>query len=210
MLFDAPASLEPGDVLNWFGLCRAGLVREEQEAYRLLGADIELPQPSFVLDVVGVGASREEIGEYFMACRRELELTAVLTLTAAAEARIRLDAALRMETNKDDLAQRLRLLRSNARTEWRIPLYEDGIVDAWKTYIGSLTDLLKVDRARMLTSIGRFRNLLDIRHWVAHGRYWELQRGIEHYPPADAADMVSELYDALRRAADHRSLMSFA
>jgi len=145
-----------------------------------------------------------------MACRQELELAAVLTLTAAAEARIRLDAVRRMETNKDDLARRLSLLRANARMERLIPLYKDGIVDAWKTYIESLTDLLRVDRARLLTSIGRFKNLLAIRHWVAHGRYWELQRGIEQFPPTDAADMISDLYNALRKAANHRSLMSFA
>jgi hypothetical protein len=30
--------LEPGEVLNWFDLCSAGLAREEQEAYRLLRA----------------------------------------------------------------------------------------------------------------------------------------------------------------------------
>jgi hypothetical protein len=73
MLFDDPASLEPGDVLDWFDLCSAGLAREEEEAYRLLGAEIEPRQPSFLPDVLGVGASREDIGKYFMACRRELE-----------------------------------------------------------------------------------------------------------------------------------------
>jgi hypothetical protein len=209
MLFDDPATLEPDKVVDWFDLCSAGLAREEQEVYRLLGTEPELAQPPFLLEVLRVGTSREEIREYFMACRLELELAAVLTLTAAAEARIRLDAAVRARHNKGDLAQRLSVLRSNARTEWRIPLYEDGIVDAWKRYIGSLTDLLRVDRARLLTAIGRFKNLLDIRHWVAHGRYWELRRGIEHYSLSDAADIVSEFYDALRRAADHRNLMSF-
>ena len=207
MLFDDPSSLEPDDVLNWLTLCFAGLDREEQEAYRLLSASIDLPP--FLLDYLGIGASREDIREYFMACRQELELTAVLTLTAAAEARIRLDAASRMEKSKDDLAKRFCVLRSSARTLWSIPLYEDGIVDAWKTYIGSLTDLLALERARLLTAVGRFKNLLSIRHWVAHGRYWQLQRGIEHYPPADAAEIVCELFDALRIAADQRSLMSF-
>jgi hypothetical protein len=210
MLFDDPASLEPDDVLAWFNLCSAGLAREEKEAHRLLGAEIDAAQLTQLFSAFGIGASGEEIGEYFMACRRELELSAVFTLTASAEARIRLDAGLRIEANKDDLAQRLSRLRSAVRTDWRIPLYEEGIVEAWKTYIGSLSDLQKLDRARLLTAIGRFRNLLDLRHWVAHGRYWELQRGVEKFPPVDAADMVSELYEALRRAADHRSLMAFA
>lgn len=86
MLFDEPASLEPGNVLNWFDMCAAGLAREEQEAYRLLGAEPELRQAAGVLDALGVGASRQDIREYFLACGQELELAAVLALTAGAEA----------------------------------------------------------------------------------------------------------------------------
>lgn len=210
MLFAAPASLEPGDVLNWFDLCNVGLAREEQEAFRLLGAGIEPPLPSPLFDVLGIGASRTDIRNHFTACRQELELVTLLTLTAAAEARIRLDALQRRATAKDELARRLGVLSANVRAEWQIPLYDDGIIAAWKTYIGSLPDLVNLDRARLLSAIGRFKNLLDVRHWVAHGRYWQIQRGIEHYPPTTVADIVSDLYDALRSAANHRSLMAFS
>jgi hypothetical protein len=72
MLFDDPASLEPGDVLNWFNLCSAGLAREEQQGYRLLGAEPDVPAPQFLFDLLGVGASRADIRKYFMACGEEL------------------------------------------------------------------------------------------------------------------------------------------
>jgi hypothetical protein len=208
MLFDAPASLEPIDVLNWLDVCNAGLDCEERDAHQLLQKDLELP--SHLVDALGVAASRKDLDEYFVASRRELELSAVFTLIAAAEARVRQDAALRMKANGDDLANRLRLLLSNANMEWTIPLYEGGILDEWKRYIGSLTDLLRLDQARLLSAIGRFKNLLNIRHWVAHGRYWELKWNIEHFSPSGAAEIIAELYESLRKVAEHGSLISFA
>jgi len=208
MLFDDAASLAPEAVVQWFELCAAALVTEEQEAYRQLGLRTQLS--SIVTDILGVGASREDIADYFADCREELELSAVLVLTASAEARLRGDAAQRIEKSQDALGKRFKVLRANARTEWMIPLYDDGIVDAWKAFIASITNLVTPDKARLLTSIGRFKNLLDIRHWVAHGRYWKLQRGVEHFPPDVAADIVHELYAALRMAAGLEGLMSFA
>jgi hypothetical protein len=208
MLFDDPASLEPEEVVYWFEVCGAALAHEEQETYRLLGTEAEL-SPALV-GALGVGASSEEIAAYFTGCREELELSAVLALTASAEARLRLDAALRMQRGQDALGKRLQVMQANARAGWMIPLYADGIVDAWKAYIASIANLVKNDRARMLTSIGRFKNLLDIRHWVAHGRYWELKWGITQFSPDVAADIVSELYTALRTAAGLEGLMSFA
>jgi hypothetical protein len=53
------------------------------------------------------------------------------------------------------------------------------------------------------------QNLLRIRHWVAHGRYWEIRWDIEHYPPRDVADLIDDLFNALRSAASFRGLMSF-
>jgi len=207
MLFDDPTSLEPEDIVHWFEVCAAGLECEEREAHRQLGTQGQLS--STLTEVLSVGATREEISDYFKACRRELEISALLMLTASAEARLRLDASIRMQ-NQDALGKRLKVLRGNARSEWMIPLYEDGIVDAWKAYIGSINLPVRADRARLLASVGRFKNLLGVRHWVAHGRYWRIQRGIEHFPPDVAAGVVEDLYIALRAAAGLEGLPSFA
>jgi hypothetical protein len=208
MLFDSPADLAPESVLNWLELCAAGLLREKDEADRRLAA--ALPLPAALKDELGLGASQAEIAAYFTACRQELDLAAILTMTAAAEARIRVDAISRTERGNDNLAKRLKLLRANARIDWSIALYDEGIIEAWKTYIGALDTLPDADRTRLLGAIGRFKNLLAIRHWVAHGRYWKPRWDPEHFPPIDVADIVTQLYDAFREIAASGNLVAFA
>jgi hypothetical protein len=208
MLFDSPAGLAPESVLNWLYLCSAGIGREQDEAIRQLGAG--LPLPAALSDELGLGASPVEIADHFDACRRELELAALLTIVAAVEARVRMDALSRIDRHGDDLAKRLKVLRDNARIDWSIALYDDGIIEAWKTYVGTLTVVPDTDRARLLGAIGRFKNLLAIRHWVAHGRYWKLQRGVEHFRPNDVADIVTDLFDAFRKIAVFGGLTVFA
>ena len=140
-----------------------------------------------------------------------MDLSAILTLIAGAEARIRLDARQRMK-GSGPLAMKLAFLSGNARSEWGIPLYENGIMDAWKDQVSllSLSGLPQADRDRFLTNIGRFKEVLTVRHWVAHGRYWELKRNIGSYPPATVARMVTSLYVALRDVASYGGLAAFA
>ena len=209
MLFDDPATLQPSDVLCWVEICKSGLLHEEQESYRVLGAG-EVPR-SWLVTALGVGASSRDIADYFAASKQELELAAILALTAAAEARIRQDAELRMLPKYQDwLAKRLRVLRASVHMAWTVPLYDEGIIEAWKSYVNSLTDMAIADRARLLTAIGRFRNLLSVRHWVAHGRYWQLSWASDLWSAALAAAVIESLYYALQRAAAHCDLMAFA
>jgi hypothetical protein len=207
MLFNDPASLDPETVLDWLNLCHASLDLEEQTTYELLLADRDPPQA--LIDSLEIGASKEDISQYFASCRQEMELAAVLTLVASAEARIRLDTASRIKKSGDALAKRLSLLKARAPTEWAIPLYEGGIIEAWKTYIRTLTTPVRLDQERLLSAIGRFKNLLDIRHWVAHGRYWEPRWGTEQFPADGAAKIVSEMYAAFRQVANHGDLLAF-
>jgi hypothetical protein len=96
MLFDEPATLEPDDILAWYELCSEGLERERQDTHRRLSLREEMP--SHLSDILPIGATQSEIDDYFSSCQEELDLSAVLTLAASAEARIRLDAALRRKT----------------------------------------------------------------------------------------------------------------
>jgi hypothetical protein len=207
MLFDQPATLEPEDILAWYDLCSAGLERERLHAQGLLVLEEALP--SYLNHVLALGATQTEIDEYFISCQEELDLAAVLTLTASAEARLRLDAAERSRRKTDELAKRLAVLSANADAEWRVPLYEGGIADAWKTYVVTV-GLPESERNQIVSAIGRFKEILALRHWVAHGRYWEFVRGIRSYPPVMVARSISALYDALRRIATHGQLMAFA
>jgi hypothetical protein len=140
-------------------------------------------------------------------------LTVVLTLIAAAEGRIRLDARRRVNTKAhagtDQLAGRLKVLFSGADKDWAVPLYESGIMEAWKEYTAALTSIPEQDKDRIRTCIGRLKDMLHVRHWVAHGRYWKLSGGIERYPPATVAKAVASMYQALDDAATRGGLIAF-
>lgn len=208
MLFDQPETLEPNDVLDWHALCAAGLIRERKYAYGCL--QDQTPLPAYLVNALPVGATKAEIDLYFKSCQQELELSTVLTLIAGAEARVRLDAQQRAHPSANALAGRLALLQSQAAQDWGVPLYEAGIMDAWKNHVGTLTGLSQKERDRILTAIGGFKDVLRVRHWVAHGRYWQLRRDIGSYPPATVAQTVTSLYIALREIASHGGQMAFA
>jgi hypothetical protein len=59
---------------------------------------------------------------------------------------------------------------------WKVNLYESGIMDIWKDYIQLQLLLSPTEKRRMVGCIGDFKKVLDVRHWVAHGRYWPLRR----------------------------------
>jgi hypothetical protein len=210
MLFDQPEKLQPDDVLDWHALCAAGLDCERLNVRECLLN--QSPVPAYLRDALQ-GATSKEVDSYFLSCKQELDLAVVLTLIAAAEARIRLDARRRVEATanagNNTLAGRLKLLRAGVNKDWAVPLYEDGILDAWKDYTATLAAIPGQDQARIRTCIGNLKNMLHVRHWVAHGRYWELRNGIGHYPPVTVAKVVTSLYKALSEAAISGGLMAF-
>jgi hypothetical protein len=212
MLFDQPETLAPGNVLDWHALCTAGLDQERRTVReRLL---TQSPIPEYLSAVFPVGTESDEIDSYFASCRQELDLSVVLTLIAAAEGRIRLDARRRVNANahagSDQLAGRLKLLFSGADNDWAVPLYESGIMEAWKEYTATLPSIPEQDKDRIRTCIGRLKDMLRVRHWVAHGRYWKLSGGgIERYPPATVAKAVASMYQALDDAAARGRLTAF-
>jgi hypothetical protein len=210
MLFDQPEHLEPNQVLAWHALCHAGL--EEQRAKIRKCLLNQSPLPSYVASIL-FGADSDQVDSYFADCREELDLTVVLTLIAAAEGRIRLDAKRRLGASGNAgfnmLAGRLKVLFSEANKDWTVPLYESGILEAWKSYIATLTTITVQDRDRILTCIGKLKDMLPVRHWVAHGRYYKLRRGIKSYPPFNVANAVTSLYEALGEAATCGGVMAF-
>ena len=109
----------------------------------------------------------------------------------------------------DTLARRLKLLNDNAEKDYRIPLYDEGIMEAWKTFVATITVLPAKNRDRLLSAIGGLKGLQPLRHWIAHGRYWELPGGIKRYPPATVATDIKKLFDALRDIAQLGNLRQF-
>ena len=121
-----------------------------------------------------------------------------------------MDAEVRQLTKGNQLSGRLSVLFKSTSPSWKVPLYEGGILDEWKRYIQNEPNIPVADRDRMIGDIGKYKELLPIRHWVGHGRYWLLQRAIKSYPPPSVARAIENLHGALAKAAGHGNLAPFA
>lgn len=207
MLFDHPETLEPEAILDWHSLCTNSLDQELRRVHLALLNGTSLA--SYLENALPIGSSLQDADTYFDACKDELDLAANLALIAAAEARIRLDLERRCH-DKDNLAQRLKRLKTNADKDYQIALYDNGIMDAWKDCVASFTALSHKDRDRLLSGIGGLKSVLPVRHWVAHGRYWELQGGIKRYPPVSVAIAITKLYGALQNISRSAGVRQFA
>lgn len=197
MLFDKPEKLLSSDVLNWHVLCTEALRREKQETILRVATGTPLPLP--LSGVFQAGTTLKEIDEYFSSSIEEIDLSVLLFLVAATEARLRKDALNRSKETGNSLSTRLARLYAGAAHAWQVPLYDCGIINEWKLYANSIdtTVLSQLYKSRILNDIGEFKALLDIRHWAAHGRYWQLKRNIKSYPPAMAAKKIQAIIDAL-------------
>ncbi len=208
MLFDRPALLDGDTVLDWHSLCTAGLIREREMAYTCLRH--QTPIPEYLSGALSIGSTESEADAFFVSSQRELDLSAAFTLIACAEARVRLDAARRIDgSDIDFLSQQLKALRSRVDEDWKVPFYDWGIMEIWKSYVSSLDELPPQDRSRITSAIGSVRIALGLRHWIAHGRYWVLTRDVRSFQPAAVARMVDQLYAALTEAARAGNLKPF-
>jgi hypothetical protein len=204
MLFDDPSRLDPSEVLDWYGLCSGALFFQQLEIQRIRAARESFPN---YLPFELQGATPQEVDDYFTQCQEELDVTAVFTLIAGAEARVRLDAIARASRGSDYVGKRIRVLLSKVPEAWQIPLYEGGIIDVWKDHVTAIDNLSEHDRARIRTAIGRLKDALPLRHWVAHGRYFQLRRPIGAYPPSTVAAVVAALYTVLSEVSTNQAGM---
>lgn len=130
------------------------------------------------------GWAYDDIEEFFDRQRNELEFLAMLSLLAATEAAIRVDFIVRVQKRRKGAASRRFREISKRRGEDKIRLEED-ILEPWK-------DLVPTTKG----PIGCFKGALNLRHWLAHGRYWNPKLG-RTYSPGDVYDISAGLLQAL-------------
>lgn len=98
---------------------------------------------------------------------RELNEVVSLTMIAAAEAKLRLDFEQRVsKRRKDKISREFREIRRRRGTRVRL---DEDILEAWAVAGG-------VGKS----TIGNFRRLLNLRDWLAHGRYWAPKIGQQY------------------------------
>jgi hypothetical protein len=94
----------------------------------------------------------------------ELDLTSTLILLSAIEAAFRIDYALRCYKGPvDRLSEAFRKLNKRKRAKVNL---EKEIIGAWKSETN-------VDEKL----VGSLRGAFRLRHWIAHGRYWDPNLG---------------------------------
>lgn len=94
----------------------------------------------------------------------ELDLSACSLVLSAVEAAIRVDYLTRVYNRlKDPLSREMRTLHRAKKNHARL---DDDLIRLWRDAAG-------VNKQ----SCGQLVSSLNLRHWLAHGRYWKVQLG---------------------------------
>ncbi|MBF0155422.1 MAG: hypothetical protein HQL64_16935 [Magnetococcales bacterium] len=139
--------------------------------------------PTFSLTDMGLetmrGATPNQIRDYFDTLIEELENLVKLALLSSAEGHIRYDFANRINNNDQHplTKQFSALLVASKFGAGGVKL--PRILDAW----------IKQD-PRNTSTINVFGDILELRHWLAHGRWWNLKPGLPPYAVSDIYHIV--------------------
>jgi hypothetical protein len=130
-----------------------------------------------------------EIEDFFTRHRNELDFLAMLDLMSAAEAVIRLDYLNRVAKRlKDPISKSFKTINKNLSTTNKADKVslEEHILDTWAAVAPATKN-----------SVSDFKAALKIRHWLAHGRYWNPRLGRQQYSPGDIFDISDNLLHAI-------------
>lgn len=203
MLFSNPSSSQTQQILRWHGVCECSLDTELHLAKAALLRVAPISQA--VAAAVPAGCSCSDLDAYFNSSKKEIEISAILSIVANNEALVRKDARSRSDASHASgaLGGRLRLIHEAVQRDWQVPLYRHGILDAWKSSANEAGD------STLVAAIGRFHELLAFRHWVAHGRYWLLKQNVAYVTSAQASSVVEKLQSALQDFCDRQGWPPF-
>jgi hypothetical protein len=170
------------DVWVWYEFQRVLIGEEKSRVFDLLASGRSSLASRYF------GKTRQELDDDFTKQITELRNLTSLGMLASTEAALRIDFIVRVRNRKKDiLSRRFRGVRKHRQIE-KIRLEED-ILEAWKeccvvSGIGN--------------TIGEFKGVLKLRHWLAHGRYWRPKLGrAEEYSAVDVFDICNEMLHAL-------------
>lgn len=153
----------PGEVLQHF-----------RQSKRLLEL---LPQMSAVITASEgpfYNLSHSDLQSMAIELIAELNQQCVLGLVASVEATFQVDLQSRRQLRKNDPVSRAlrRLGKRMSSKAKRIKI--EGILGVWKMEIRGL-----------VKAIGELRQVIEYRHWLAHGRYWIQKSGLKSVDPLD-------------------------
>lgn len=135
--------------------------------------------------------SSEEVIVRLRSATQELANLVKFNLLSSAEGHIRYDFAVRINNNRADfLSQRFAILYTSARNRaGKVRFQGDhGILKAWTEHLSN--------KGGEGVLIDNFENILELRHWLAHGRWWNLDPAL-HLSVDDVKDIVENALDAM-------------
>lgn len=129
------------------------------------------------------GMTRRDIDRYFERHQQELDYLVSLNLIASAEASLKLDYFKRVNRKPrskiDKALQEIYVAKAE-----RISLEAD-LLGTWKTVKPACQKI-----------ISEFLGVLKLRHWLAHGRYWNAKLG-RRYSSIEVYQIASDLLACL-------------
>ena len=162
-----------------------GWYQDQKNALRVFKYQIieSLTKPTSTLNQKFQTYSIDDLEIYFKESERELEYLVCFDLISATEGLLRKD--FHSKTNQKDKSDIGRAFREIAKEKdpKDIRLKED-IIEHWKVHMPSKKD-----------AFGNYNGLLIYRHWLAHGRYWNLIKG-RKYSADEAFSITLEIVGA--------------
>ncbi len=120
----------------------------------------------------------------------ELRLLTMLGMLACAEAALRIDFIERVGyRERDDVS---RAFRNVSKSRGETIRLEEDILDVWREH-GRIVGDARIGRA-----IEDFKGAFNLRHWLAHGRYWKATLGrAAGYDPLEVFNISNQLLEAV-------------
>lgn len=140
------------------------------------------PQSPFYL------MTQEEMNQAVDEMALELSHEIVLLLTASFEAEFQADFHDRVSRKKkDQISKEFRRMMGDHRGRRHAakPITFEAILDVWRKNTGHAK------------AIDDLKQLVQFRHWLAHGRYWVQKSGLSNPDPFDAWQRGRAVHDAL-------------
>ena len=163
-------------IWEWYQVSEKAIHRERKRVLDALSTDNDVGD-------FFVGMNREDVDGYFQEYKRELEFLVCFDIISAAEGYLRMGYLNRVYKRlKDPISRKFRALYK--RSGPKIRLSEDILGALVKEY------------PSCSMAIGQFRGILNLRDWLAHGRYWVPKLG-RQYTPEDAFEVVVRLFEIM-------------
>jgi hypothetical protein len=169
-----------GIVWQWYEFQRS-LIGEEKG--RLFGAMARGESPA---ESRYFGKTREELDADFAFQAYELSLLSMFGMLASTEATLRVDFIVRVSNREKD--EFSRGFRNASKERGKKVRLEEDVLDVWREHGG----------VRIKSAVQEFKGALNLRDWLAHGRYWKPKLGrVAGYDAVDVFDICSELLQAI-------------